>query len=84
MRVKLSRKQAPPTPPPTPRPERELQPLALCAEDAAEVLGIGRTLIFRLIKEGKLVAVRIGRRTIVPVREIEAFLARLGGETVNV
>jgi len=58
--------------------------LALCAEDAAEVLGIGRTLIFRLIKEGKLKAVRIGRRTLVPVRELEALLARLGGETVNV
>jgi excisionase family DNA binding protein len=77
-------KFTPPTPPPTPSQERELHPLALCVEDAAEVLGIGRTLVFRLLRDGDLKAVRIGRRTLIPVRELEAFLARLGGEVANV
>ena len=77
-------KRTPPAPLPIPLPERNLHPLALCVEDAAEVLGIGRTLVFRLIQEGKLKAVRIGRRTIVPVRELEALLSRLAGEAANV
>ena len=62
-------------PPPKPEPH----PLAYCVEDVARALGIGRTYVFHLIKEGKLRAVKIGRRTVVPVLEVEAFLARIGG-----
>jgi len=66
---------------PQPEPVRtaEPHPLAYCVEDVAKALGIGRTTVFMLIKEGTLKAVKIGRRTVVPVIEAEAFLARLGG-----
>jgi excisionase family DNA binding protein len=60
---------------PTPQPK----PVSYSVEDAARALGIGRSLAFRLIREGQLAAVKIGRRTVVPVKECEAFLARLGG-----
>jgi len=62
-----------------PPPKCEPQPLAYCVEEVAKALGIGRTYVFRLIKEGHLHAVKIGRRTVVPVREVEAFLARSSG-----
>ncbi|MDP2874571.1 MAG: helix-turn-helix domain-containing protein [Holophaga sp.] len=57
----------------------EPYPLAYCVENTAKVLGIGRTFVFQLIKEGKLKAVKIGRRTLIPVVEAEAFLSRQGG-----
>lgn len=64
---------------PQPKPDRPVAPVSYSVEDAARALGIGRSLAFRLIREGQLAAVKIGRRTVVPVKECEAFLARLGG-----
>ncbi len=48
-------------------------------EEAATSLGISRTAIYLLRKEGKLQVVRIGRRTLVPVGEVDALMARLQG-----
>jgi excisionase family DNA binding protein len=53
--------------------------VAYSVEDTARSMGIGRSLVFRLIREGQLQAVKIGRRTVVPVSECEAFLARMAG-----
>jgi len=64
---------------PQPEPVRTVAPVSYCVEDAAKALGIGRTFAFHLIKEGKLKAVKCGRRTLIPVAEVEAFLSRLGG-----
>ena len=52
-------------------------PLTYSVEEAALALGVGRSLISRLIKEGQLNAFRIGHRTLLRVEECEAFLARL-------
>lgn len=64
---------------PQPEPVRTVTPVSYCVEDAAKALGIGRTFVFNLIKDGKLKAVHIGRRTLIPVAEVEAFMSRLGG-----
>lgn len=50
--------------------------LALSIEEAAEAMGIGRTLCFRLIKDGELAVTRIHGRSVVQISEIQAFLAR--------
>ena len=47
-------------------------------EDAAGSHGIGRTGVFALIKSGALKAVKVGRRRLIPVAELEAFAARCG------
>lgn len=49
---------------------------ATSVPDAARRLGIGRTLAFRLIAEGKLRAVKVAGRTVVPVSAIQDFLDR--------
>jgi len=67
------------TPNNQPEPPSAVAPLSYSVEDAARALGIGRSLAFQLIREGQLVAVKIKRRTVVPVKECEAFLARQGG-----
>lgn len=41
---------------------------------AAAHLGLGRTTTYRLIREGKLRSVKVGRRRLVPTEEIARFL----------
>lgn len=41
--------------------------------DAQRALGIGRTTAYRLIEEGKLETVKIGRRTLVRIASIRAL-----------
>lgn len=41
--------------------------------DAQRALGVGRTTAYRLIEEGKLETVKIGRRTLIRVSSILAI-----------
>jgi excisionase family DNA binding protein len=45
--------------------------------DAARTLAIGRTKLFELLKNGELEAVRLGRKTLIPIAELERFAASL-------
>ena len=51
--------------------------LALSPEVAARLIGLGRTKFFELIREGKLRARKVGRRTLILRSDLEAFLASL-------
>ncbi|HHV63232.1 MAG TPA: helix-turn-helix domain-containing protein [Firmicutes bacterium] len=54
--------------------KRELKPLAYSPEELVQVLGLGRTKIYEAIRAGKLKAVRIGRRIVIPIEAVEEFL----------
>jgi len=59
--------------------------LATCfsIDATAERLGIGRTFVYALIKEGKLASVKLGRRRLVPISAINALIEReQGGQRV--
>lgn len=51
-------------------------PLCVSVETAAEMLGIGRSLAYRMAKEGSLPTVKMGRRLLVPISKLEEMLAR--------
>ena len=51
-----------------------LQPAAMSPDLAAASLGLGRTTTYRLIKEGRLRSIKVGRRRLVPEEEIARFL----------
>jgi excisionase family DNA binding protein len=56
--------------------------LVLTIEEAAERLGIGRTLMYALVSAGEVESVRIGRLRRVPTDALDAYvlrLRRLGG-----
>ena len=53
----------------------ELKPLTVTASTTRKISGLGNTTIWALIKQGKLETVRIGRRTLVTFRSLEALLA---------
>jgi hypothetical protein len=51
-----------------------LKPLTVTIATAKKISGLGNTTIWGLIKQGKLEVVRIGRRTLVTFRSLEALL----------
>ena len=50
-------------------------PRLLSVPSAAQVLGIGTTLLYRLIKSHDIAVVRLGRQTLVPLEEVERIVA---------
>lgn len=51
--------------------------LVLTIEEAAERLGIGRTLMYALVSAGEVESVRIGRLRRVPTDALESYVATL-------
>ena len=51
--------------------------LAYSVTEAAEQLGIGRTLAYDLIREGRLPSFKLGNRRLVTKVDLEAFLESL-------
>ncbi|MBS2534156.1 excisionase family DNA-binding protein [Catenulispora sp. NF23] len=52
----------------------------LTVEQAADAIGIGRTTMFALLKNGDVESVRIGRLRRVPAAAIDSFLERLAAD----
>ena len=48
--------------------------LTLTVEEAAEALGIGRTLAYDAVRRGEIPTVRLGRRLLVPQSALDQFL----------
>jgi excisionase family DNA binding protein len=51
-----------------------LKKAAYTVDEVAEVLSLGRNLLFDLLNSGDLKRVRVGRRIIIPAESIIAFL----------
>jgi len=54
---------------------------ALSVEDAAKAAGVGRTLLFEEIRKGRLTARKAGRRTIITLDALDAWLQSLPTST---
>lgn len=50
-------------------------PLANKIPDACRRLGIGRTVLYELIKSGELRTIKIGTRTLIPETELQKVIA---------
>ena len=64
-----------------PQPLRNLlaaDPLLLTPEEAAELLRLGRTTVYALMKAGEINAVHIGRSCRISRAELERYVRRLG------
>lgn len=51
--------------------------LAYSLEDFCDLVGLTRTGAFKEIREGRLHAIKIGRRFVVPAAEVKAWMERL-------
>ena len=56
----------------------EHQRAALSVEEAAERLGVSRSLIWKMVNQGTIRTVRAGHRVLVPVSAVEEFLSASG------
>ena len=54
--------------------------LAVSVDEAARLLDISRDLAYDLIRRGDLPAVKLGRRIVVPKRQLEVLLEAAGDE----
>jgi|GEM_PF-1160992 excisionase family DNA binding protein len=52
-------------------------PLLHSIQSSTRILGIGRSSLYGLIAEGKIYTVKIGRRTLIPDREIRRYVESL-------
>jgi excisionase family DNA binding protein len=55
---------------------QESQKLTHSIKEVAKILGIGSTHAHNLVKTGRLKHVLVGKRKLIPRKEIEAFLER--------
>ena len=53
------------------------QPLLVTVEEAARLLGIGRTTMFELIGSGEIKSIRLGRRRLISRTTLETFVDEL-------
>lgn len=51
-----------------------LKPLTVTVRDARRLLGLGNTTIWKLIKEGRLLTVKIGKRRLILFDSIEELI----------
>jgi excisionase family DNA binding protein len=51
-----------------------LVPLAVSPRHAARYLGVGHDAIYQLLNQGRLRSVRLGRRRLIPMSELQRFL----------
>ena len=54
--------------------------LLLSLDEAAEVLGVGRSRLYDLIRKRELVSVTIGRSRRIPVAALREYVARITEE----
>jgi excisionase family DNA binding protein len=64
------------------RSEPAIEVQSCTVNDTCRLLGVGRTLIYELIGNGELVAIKIGNRTIITYASIKAMVARRASEAI--
>lgn len=52
-----------------------MQQLSVSISDAAKALGVGRTLVYEMIADGRLEAFKLGRRRLVKIGSIRRLVA---------
>jgi excisionase family DNA binding protein len=72
-------KTLPEAPSVTPAPPREIPPekLVYTTKEAAAALGIGRTTLWKAISDGRLAALKLGSRTLIPADALRQWIASL-------
>ncbi|RIU41054.1 helix-turn-helix domain-containing protein [Mycobacteroides abscessus] len=53
-------------------------PTLLTVAETAELLRCGQTMVYQLLKDGRLASVKIGRRRLVRAAAVETFIERGG------
>lgn len=52
-----------------------MMPMSYSVRDVAEMLGLGRTTIYKLMNDGHLTRIKVGARTLIPAADVNALVA---------
>ncbi len=55
--------------------DRGIVPLAVSPREAAVYLGVGHDAVYQLLNQGRIRLVKLSRRRLIPMSELERFLA---------
>lgn len=58
-------------------PDRTHEPLTITVSEAADLLGISKTLAYALVRRREIPCIRLGRRVVVPRRALEEMVGSL-------
>lgn len=51
-----------------------MEPITLSINDATKVLGLGRTSVYALIRDGRIETVKLGRRTLIKTESLRRLI----------
>lgn len=51
-----------------------MQPIAVSINDACQMVGLGRTKMYQLMKTGRVSSVKLGKRNLIRVASLHALL----------
>jgi excisionase family DNA binding protein len=57
--------------------------LAYSVDEACSATSLGRTAVFDLLRRGEIASVKVGRRRLIPVASLDAYLGRLVAEQID-
>lgn len=60
-----------------------IEPLCVRVNDAARMIGVGRTKLYELISSGELETVKIGKATRITAASLHLFVRRAGSPARN-
>jgi excisionase family DNA binding protein len=58
----------------TPAQPDHLQPLAYSIADACQISSLGKTYVYKLIKDGKLTSRKVGNRTLITAESLRRLI----------
>jgi excisionase family DNA binding protein len=61
---------------PEPSPAQPAERLAYSVDEAAQITGLSRDLLYDQMRTGRLAYLKVGRRRIITRQHLEAFLAK--------
>lgn len=64
-------------PPPAPPPELPAEKLTYTVKQTAAALGVGQTTVWKAVADGKLSAMKLGSRTLIPAESLRAWIASM-------
>lgn len=57
--------------------EKKMQPDLLTIPEFCHAVNLGKTSVYKLINQGKITALKLGKKTLVPRSSVEDFVASL-------
>jgi len=64
-------------------PNSSLSPISVGIEDAARLIGVARSMLYEMIARGDIQTFKLGRRRLVRVKTLEAFIKRQAQENTR-